>query len=137
MVKRFLLVEITGWQGKGQSFFSTVSLAQAQRWKVRDFINTDTGGWNEPLIRQSFVFKDVVAISAMEVPNILEKDFLYWDAHPSGNLSIKSAYVYLQKLKKLRTENNVTQDHGVVYKLNFVASSHVTEVEIFYMETIL
>ncbi|XP_056685406.1 uncharacterized protein [Spinacia oleracea] len=98
-------------------FSSNVTLAQARNWKVRDFINQGSGGWKEPLIRQSFSFDSVVAISAMENPNIEEHDFLFWASHPSGNLSIKSAYAFLQLSQGLGEPRHSTVKWKDFYKI--------------------
>lgn len=64
--------------------------------RVHDLICPPNSKWNSQLIKETFSFDDCLRIHSLEDPNLKEHDFLFWQGHKSGNISIKSAYVFLQ-----------------------------------------
>ncbi|XP_021726857.1 uncharacterized protein LOC110694004 [Chenopodium quinoa] len=58
-------------------------------------------------------------ILEMELPATDEKDFLYWNYHPSGNYSVKSGYAFLMRSSSL--EQVFVQDYTffkLIWSLN-------------------
>ncbi|GER25065.1 cAMP-specific 3',5'-cyclic phosphodiesterase 4D, partial [Striga asiatica] len=84
--------------------------------KVSDLSRRDDGGWDEELIKQTFLPFEAEEILKLRAPTQGKKDQMVWHVCPKGQFSIKHVYNFLVNRIVAAKDVPETSDNDVVLK---------------------
>lgn len=81
--------------GSVPSINSNITLLDAVRWRINQFIDPISKSWNRLEVFKAISAPDCYKILAMELPSSQEDDFFIWKDTSLGHFSVKSGNVFL------------------------------------------